>query len=91
MVGFNHEFKRHWNASEDAQVERLVLLGHIDSIHAPTEIEPVAFALEEKPRGLLETLAVRVPPPRVSENFLAPVDGVGDCCCPIFFILGMIS
>lgn len=75
MAGFAHQFKRDFHPAEAADLRKLVPLGRIKQalVWTPT----YAYAVEEdNARGEIDRLALRIDPPRVSANFLAPVDDV---------------
>lgn len=75
MAGFQHEFKRNDDCGPDQDLETLVQIGWVNSDHVfdpPTD----AFSTDDTPMGRLDAEALRVPAPRRSENFMAPVNDV---------------
>jgi hypothetical protein len=74
MVGFMLEFKRRYNPKETARHPELVPLGSIDRQHM--HIFEGDKGIDDTPRGDLESVATQIQPPRISANFMAPVNDV---------------
>ncbi|RMD40423.1 hypothetical protein DV735_g4682, partial [Chaetothyriales sp. CBS 134920] len=73
MAGYAHEFKRNYDCGASQDLENLVQIGWVDSEHVadpPTE----AYSKDSTAIGRLEIEALRIPAPRRSENFMAPVN-----------------
>lgn len=80
MTGFCHEFKRNCDtSSEEENVESAVLLGSIDSKYI---IDPKhrTFSLDQNAlgKGTLDDLALKIPAPRPTKDFLNPANAVSD-------------
>jgi len=76
MSGFKLEFKRKYNHTVTHRPTRLVPLGEVqeDLIHKWDGERMDHYTA----MGTLEKVAEQVPPPRKSENFLAPVNDVSN-------------
>jgi hypothetical protein len=74
MVGFMLEFKRRYNPKETARRPELVPLGSIDLQHI--HIFEGDKGIDDTPRGYIESVAIQIQPPRISANFMAPVNDV---------------
>jgi hypothetical protein len=77
MVGYSLEFKRNYSLSTgDQPLDQCVEIGEI----VTENIVDWPMGEERKesiPKGRLEVAATQVAPPRISQNFLAPVNDVG--------------
>lgn len=77
MAGYQLEFKRNYNPSESQEPHTTVHIGEIgsqhvvDSAHGPK-------TKDTTPNGNIEKAANEVRPPGISQNFMAPIDGVCD-------------
>ncbi|KAI1774801.1 hypothetical protein F4818DRAFT_418984 [Hypoxylon cercidicola] len=83
MCGYIHEFKRNYDVydgSDTEDLEKLVPLGSVDSryIYEPTTTK---FSKDDTPRAELDTIALRVPAPGLSKNFMAPVNDTTNRRC----------
>lgn len=76
MAGFHLEFKRNFDANRDQELKEVILVGSINAIHA-ADLPFTNFSKEDKPICTVEAVATQIPPPRKSENFLAPANDVG--------------
>ena len=74
MAGFQLEFKRGYDPSATAQRLESFQIGQINSHHVHDWTGERSN--DSTPRGNLETVASQIPPPRKSENFMAPVNEV---------------
>jgi hypothetical protein len=74
MVGFMLEFKRRYNPKETARHPDLVPLGSVDLQHI--HIFGGNKGIDDTPRGDLESVATQIEPPKISANFLAPINDV---------------
>ena len=79
MVGFSLEFKRNYSPADTVQPHTIIPIGDVyeNNILDSTTTER---SIDTAPRGNIEIAASQVPPPRISQNFLAPVDGVSWKC-----------
>lgn len=76
MAGLHLEFKSNFDANRDQELKEVILVGSINAIHVADP--PFAnFPREDKPICTVEAVATKIPSPRKSENFLAPVNDVG--------------
>lgn len=75
MAGFHLEFKRNFDANRDQELKEVILVGSINGIHV-ADPPFTNFSREDKPICTVEAVATQIPPPRKSENFLAPVNDV---------------
>jgi hypothetical protein len=74
MTGFALQFRRRYSPNDDDRHPALVRVGEIDAQHVHNfEGER---GEDTTPRGKLEELAAQIQPPRLSENFMAPVNDV---------------
>ena len=75
MIGFSLEFKRNYAPATAQEPRTITPIGQINSddlVDSKNEQESV----DSSPRGNVEIVAARVPPPRISQNFKAPVNDV---------------
>ncbi|PVI07834.1 hypothetical protein DM02DRAFT_714171 [Periconia macrospinosa] len=72
MAGFQLEFKRGYDPSATAQKHESFQIGQIHSHHVHDWAGEKS--IDSTPRSNLETVASEIPPPRKSENFMAPVN-----------------
>lgn len=77
MVGYRLEFRRNHNPSESQEPHTTLLLGDIESQHIIDSTHN-SRTRDDMPNGTIENVASAVRPPGISQNFMAPVDGVGD-------------
>jgi hypothetical protein len=85
MAGFCLEFKRNFDANRDQDLKEVIRIGSIDETHVADP--PVTdFSRDEKPICALEVAATKIPPPKKSENFLAPVNDVS--CIDVYELRG---
>jgi hypothetical protein len=75
MFGYSIEFKRHHPPGDSAEPHQIWAIGEIDSRHV-VESSGTEKVRDFDPQGDIETVASQCPPPRMSENFLAPVNDV---------------
>ncbi|OAL66413.1 hypothetical protein A7C99_1799 [Trichophyton rubrum] len=80
MAGYQHEFKRNYNPFMSKTFHAVVQIGQIDKSHIAYP-QGDNFEKSDTPIGDLEVTASRVRPPPISQNFLAPVDGVTNKLC----------
>ena len=77
MVGYSLEIKHGYNVTDNAQPYTLVPLGEMSEMHISASTDnPHDNMLGRK--GGLEVAAAQIPPPIGSENFMAPVNDVGE-------------
>ena len=74
MMGFHLEFERGYDPSANPQKKEIFEIEHIGSgrVHDWTGDK----CIDSTPRSDLEVIASQIPPPRKSENFMAPVNEV---------------
>lgn len=83
MMGYQLEFKRNHALSSNEEPYETVLLGHVDSQHIADSLkESSSMYVDHTPRSDLEIAASQIPAPRVSENFMAPVNDVSKSRVP---------
>ena len=76
MAGFSLEFKRNYDPEESKKRHTVIPLGEVP---ASSVVDPVVNVKEETvARDDLERIAEKVPTPRASVNFLAPVNDVSN-------------
>ncbi|KAL6400319.1 hypothetical protein AUP68_16017 [Ilyonectria robusta] len=80
MAGFHLEFKRNFDANRDQELKEVILVGSINGIHV-ADPPFTNFSREDKPICTVEAVATQIPPPRKSENFLAPVNDATNRRC----------
>jgi hypothetical protein len=77
MAGYSLEFKRNYSLSTgDQPLDQCAAIGKV-SVENIVDWPLGEERKEAIPRGKLEIVATQVPPPRISQNFLAPVNDVG--------------
>lgn len=75
MMGYNLVFQRHYRPATTGHDE-LVLIANVAAAHVVDTPASEMPSEDCAPRGTLEILAAQMPPPRISENFMAPVNDV---------------
>ncbi|KAK2836833.1 hypothetical protein FQN49_006681 [Arthroderma sp. PD_2] len=84
MVGYKLEFKRNFSPSTAQPPHKSVLIGHVVAdlvTDGETNIDSTVMELDYTPKSELEKTASQLPPPPISKNFMAPVDGVYNRRC----------
>jgi len=78
MIGFRLQFERNFAPSEEATgTLAIVSIGSVDQENAVSDDAANDDKSEDdSPRSKLEIIACQLPPPRISENFMAPVNDV---------------
>ncbi|PWY73076.1 hypothetical protein BO94DRAFT_538956 [Aspergillus sclerotioniger CBS 115572] len=74
MMGYELEFKRNHNSSSNEEPYEMVSIGQVDCHHIADSSGDRNMLVDHTPRDNLEVAASQVPPPRISENFMAPVN-----------------
>jgi hypothetical protein len=75
MAGYSLQFKRNSCPDAEAPPRTLTPIGQIHATHIIDSAHS-AQSVDDRPRGNVELVAAQVPPPRISQNFLAPVNDV---------------
>lgn len=77
MVGYSLEFKRNHCPDLTQRENSLFALGQVDSANiADCDSSTMKEFVDTTPNGNIEIAASEVQPPRISENFMAPVNDV---------------
>lgn len=75
MAGYTLQFKRHYNPDASHQLHTTALIGSVKAQHIiDTKTSPKIS--DDNPKDDIERAATRVTPPRISQNFMAPVNDV---------------
>lgn len=76
MAGYVLEFKRNYNPSLEPHDQTFP----IGQIHSPDIVDSPDAApfIDSTPRGKIELAATQVPTPGINQNFMAPVNDVGN-------------
>jgi hypothetical protein len=82
MAGYSLEFKRDYEPATTRQPYTMTPIGQISAQHVIDSTNNQE-SLDSTPRCNVEIVAVRVAPPRISQNFRAPVNDVS-CMHPSF-------
>jgi hypothetical protein len=75
MAGYRLEFKRNYSPGESQQPHTMVPIGEVD-VQNIADSATTTRSTDSTPKDNLENAASQVPTPRVSENFMAPVNDV---------------
>lgn len=75
MVGYELQFERNHRPAVTTQNHEVVPIGQVHSDHIADSLNDDG-RVDCDPKGNLEIAAAQVPPPRISENFMAPVNDV---------------
>lgn len=75
MAGYQHQFKRNHACGSAQDLESLVQIGSVDSAYV-TDPPTYVYSEDDTAIGQLDAMALRIPAPRRSENFMAPVNDV---------------
>ncbi|PLB37149.1 uncharacterized protein BDW47DRAFT_107469 [Aspergillus candidus] len=80
MTGYALEFKRNHSPSSIQHSYETCPIGQVASAHI-VDSTHTAASTDCEPKGDIEIAAAQVPPPRISENFLAPVNDTTNKRC----------
>ncbi|KAH8429306.1 uncharacterized protein LDX57_006973 [Aspergillus melleus] len=80
MMGYGLIFQRNYMPATTGHDE-LVPIGSVACDHIVDTSASGTASEDSTPRGTLEILAAQVPPPRISENFMAPVNDTTNKRC----------
>lgn len=75
MVGYKLEFERYYSPALRHQPYEMISIGHIDSLNIVDCADQVT-SIDSEPRDNVHRAAAEIPPPRISQNFMAPVNDV---------------
>lgn len=76
MAGYQLEFKRNYSLKDTQQQYTRYDIGQLDSQYIEDSAGG-ALIRDSVPKGAVEVAASQIPPPGISQNFLAPVNDVG--------------
>ena len=79
MNGYILQFERGYDPSMTKQTHTIMPIGQISSQHVVDSTNNEA-SIDSVPRCNVRTAAARVDPPRMSQNFMAPVNDVSLFC-----------
>lgn len=77
MVGYELQFERNHCPAVTTQSHEIFPIGQVHSDHIADSLNDNQ-RVDYDPKGDLEIAAAQVPPPRISENFMAPVNDVSE-------------
>ena len=77
MAGYSLEFKRNYAPELSNEPHTMVPIGSVDESNI-VDHASADTTIYSTPRGNLEIAASRIPPPRISQNFMAPVNDVSE-------------
>lgn len=77
MHGYELEFQRNYRPASDLRTYTMVTIGSIEAQHIAEATSPDQVS-DKVPKGDIERAASKVPTPRASQNFIAPVNDVSD-------------
>lgn len=73
MAGYKHEFKHFFDCRASPDVQEVIRLGSVDEHYIQdSDVE----SIDGNALGILDKEALKIGPPGVSQNFLAPVNDV---------------
>jgi hypothetical protein len=75
MAGYRLEFKRNYCPEASNQPHTVTNIGQVYASHIVDSTSGLQ-SIDDRPNGNIELVAAQVPPPRISENFLQPVNDV---------------
>lgn len=75
MAGYVLEFKRNYSPVLTQQHHEIFPIGQVNSANI-VDFSGTAMTTDSTPRGDIEVAASQVPTPRISQNFMAPVNDV---------------
>ncbi|QSS66056.1 hypothetical protein I7I51_06907 [Histoplasma capsulatum] len=82
MAGYRLEFKRNYAINLTLQLYTRLAIGQIDSQHIVPDSDPQApLVTDSSPKCAIEVAATQIPPPAISQNFLAPVNNTTNRRC----------
>lgn len=77
MHGYELEFQRNYSLASDLRTYTTVTLGSIEAQHIAEATSQERIS-DNSPKSDIERAASQVPTPRVSQNFMAPVNDVSE-------------
>ncbi|MCJ1255127.1 hypothetical protein MMC24_002943 [Lignoscripta atroalba] len=80
MAGYSLEFKRNYAPELSNEPHTMVPIGSVDESNI-VDHASADTTIYSTPRGNLEIAASRIPPPRISQNFMAPVNDTTNRRC----------
>jgi hypothetical protein len=78
VAGYTLQFKRNYAPEASKQLHQSWAIGEVDSQHV-VDSTGTDKTNDSNPRGHIEKVASQCPTPRISENFMAPVNEVSNC------------
>ena len=75
MAGYMLEFKRNYCPEASDQPHTVTPIGQVYADHIVDSVSDLK-SVDDRPNGNIELVATQVPPPRISANFLQPVNDV---------------
>ncbi|PLN82765.1 hypothetical protein BDW42DRAFT_166106 [Aspergillus taichungensis] len=82
MAGYALEFKRNHSPASIPHSHEICPIGQVASAHIVDSTDAAAApSIDCQPKGDIEIAAAQVPPPGISENFLAPVNDTTNRRC----------
>ncbi|PLB51368.1 hypothetical protein P170DRAFT_436390 [Aspergillus steynii IBT 23096] len=79
-MGYSLIFQRNYTPMATG-LDEVLPIGNVGSEHIVDTSASGSPSEDSTPRGTLEILAAKVPPPRISENFMAPVNDTTNKRC----------
>ncbi|PMD33309.1 hypothetical protein L207DRAFT_571503 [Hyaloscypha variabilis F] len=80
MAGYRLEFKRNYCPDASNQPHTVISIGQVYANHVVDSANDLQ-SIDDRPNGDIEVAATQVPPPRISENFLQPVNDTTNRRC----------
>jgi hypothetical protein len=75
MTGYMLEFKRNYCPATSLQKHTVTPIGQVYADHIVDSVNDQKSS-DDRPNSNIELVAAQVPPPRISANFLQPVNDV---------------
>ena len=88
MAGYSLQFKRNYAPAKTRQLYTMTPIGQISAQHVIDSTDTQG-SQDSTPRCNMEVVAARVAPPRISQNFMAPVNDVS--CMHASFVPDMVG
>ncbi|KAK2791103.1 hypothetical protein FQN52_005059 [Onygenales sp. PD_12] len=80
MAGYQLEFKRNYSPGSTQRAHTRYQIGQIDSQYI-ADAKDNTSSRDSTPKGAVELAASRVPPPAISQDFMAPVNNTTNRRC----------
>lgn len=75
VAGYKLEFERCYSPALRHQPYEMILIGHINPANI-VDCADQGTSIDSEPRASIQRAAAEIPPPWISQNFIAPANGI---------------